>query len=61
MIYIKYILMSGEVTSDKIKTVITETIREVLQKEVTSFGTGAHVICPKEHLGRKVYLVVCEE
>ncbi len=53
--------MSGEVTSDKIKTVITETIREVLQKEVTSFGTGAHVICPKEHLGRKVYLVVCEE
>ncbi len=53
--------MSGEITSDEIRTVITEDVKEVIQKEVASFGTGAHVVCPKEHLGKKVYLVVCEE
>lgn len=32
-----------------------------LIKRVTPFGTGAKVDCPKEYLGKKVYLVVCEE
>jgi len=29
-----------------------------IEKEVTPFGTGAKVDCPKEYLGRKVYLVI---
>ena len=30
-------------------------------KKVTKFGTGAKVDCPKEYLGKTVYLVVCDE
>jgi len=30
-------------------------------RRVTPFGTSAKVDCPKEHLGRKVYLVVVDE
>lgn len=53
--------MPGEVTPSEIRTIITEDVKEVLQREITSFGTGAHVVCPKEHLDRKAYLVVCKE
>jgi putative transposon-encoded protein len=30
-------------------------------RTVTSFGTGAKVDCPKEHLGKRVYLVIIPE
>jgi putative transposon-encoded protein len=30
-------------------------------RTVTPFGTGAKVDCPKEHLGKKVYLVIISE
>ena len=30
----------------------------IIEKTVTNFGTGAKVDCPKEYLGRKVYLIV---
>lgn len=30
-------------------------------RKVTPFGTSAKVDCPKEHLGKKVYLVITEE
>ena len=32
-----------------------------IKRKVTKFGTGAKVDCPKEYLGKNVYLVVCEE
>jgi putative transposon-encoded protein len=32
-----------------------------VRRKVTPFGNGAKVDCPKEHLGKTVYLVVCEE
>ena len=32
-----------------------------LEKTVTPFGTGAKVDCPKEYLGKKVYLVICRD
>jgi putative transposon-encoded protein len=28
------------------------------EKKVTPFGTGAKVDCPKEYLGKKVYLII---
>ena len=31
-----------------------------MKRKVTPFGNGAKVDCPKEYLGKKVYLVVCE-
>ena len=30
-------------------------------KKVTKFGTGAKIDCPKEYLGKTVYVVVCTE
>jgi len=30
-------------------------------RTVTPFGTSAKVDCPKEHLGKKVYLVIVEQ
>ena len=30
-------------------------------KMVTPFGNGAKVDCPKEYIGRKVYLVILNE
>jgi putative transposon-encoded protein len=30
-------------------------------RKVTPFGTSAKVDCPKAHLGKKVYLVVCKD
>jgi len=30
-------------------------------REVTPFGTSAKVSCPKEYLGRKVYLVFVDD
>lgn len=49
----------------KVKVTIKNEIRitgicGVLEREVTSFGTGAKVDCLKEFLGKKVYLVVLE-
>ena len=32
-----------------------------LQRKVTSFGNGAKVDCPKEYLGKNVYLVVLKD
>ncbi|MBL7079613.1 DUF2080 family transposase-associated protein [Candidatus Bathyarchaeota archaeon] len=36
-------------------------ITEYIKRKVTPHGTGAHVTCPKEYLGRTVYLVICRE
>ena len=40
---------------------LTDEIEGLIQKKVTPFGTGAKVDCPKEHLGKTVYLVICKE
>ncbi len=33
----------------------------VLERRVTSFGTGAKVDCLKEFIGKKVYLVIIDD
>lgn len=33
-------------------------IHAVIVRKVTKFGNSAKVDCPKEYLGRKVYLVI---
>lgn len=37
-----------------------KNIRGFLKRKVTPFGTSAKVDCPKEHLGKDVYLVILE-
>jgi len=38
-----------------------KNIKGFIEKTVTAFGTGAKVDCPKEYLGKKVYLVITNE
>jgi putative transposon-encoded protein len=33
-------------------------IEGFIKKTVTSFGNGAKVDCPKEYLGKEVYLII---
>lgn len=35
-----------------------EGIEGFYKREVTPFGNSAKVDCPKEHIGKKVYLVI---
>jgi putative transposon-encoded protein len=30
----------------------------IIEKTVTKFGTGAKLDCPKEHIGKKAYIVI---
>ena len=42
----------------KRKLKLSDDITVVFEKEVTAFGTGAKIDCPKEYLGKKVYVMV---
>ena len=55
-----YIYYAKETGLSKENLVLTEEIEGFIQKKVTPFETGAKVDCPKEYLGRTVYLVVCK-
>lgn len=45
-----------ELIKNKLK--LSDDIAVVFEKEVTSFGTGAKIDCPKEYLGKKVYVMI---
>jgi len=34
---------------------------EIIERIASKFGTGAHVIIPKEHEGKKVKIIIGEE
>ncbi|MCL4332007.1 MAG: DUF2080 family transposase-associated protein [Candidatus Thermoplasmatota archaeon] len=36
-------------------------IQGFIERRVTKFGSGAKVDCPKEFLGRKVYLIITRD
>ena len=40
---------------------LTDRVACFFQKKVTKFGTGAKIDCPKEYLGKTVYVVVCKD
>jgi putative transposon-encoded protein len=48
----------------KIKPQTEITVKNVegfLKRKVTRFGTSAKVDCPKEYLGREVYLIILKK
>jgi putative transposon-encoded protein len=53
--------MAGTIDLTEEKLVISHDVEDVFKQEVTEFGNGAKIGCPKEHLGKTVYVVVCEE
>ena len=40
------------------KIIINFTGSEILDRKISKFGTGAHVIVPKEHVDKKVKIIV---
>lgn len=40
---------------------LTDEVIGFFERHVTRFGNGAKVDCPKEFLGKRVYLVVCQD
>jgi len=38
--------------------VLTDEIIGFFEKAVTKFGNGAKIDCPKEYLGKKVYVLI---
>jgi putative transposon-encoded protein len=50
-----------KITIIKTKLQLNDSIETVFEKTVTKFGSGAKVDCPKEHLGKKVYVLVRKE
>jgi putative transposon-encoded protein len=41
--------------------IILDGVAGFMKRTVTRFGTGAKVDCPKEYLGKEVYLVVIDD
>lgn len=50
-----------KVKVDPATALTIEGIAGFMERNVTRFGTGAKVDCPKEYLGRRVYLVVLKD
>ena len=62
LIYINiYHVSMKQIKINKGKLVLTDGVIGFFQKTVTRFGTGAKIDCPKEYLGKTVYVVVCED
>lgn len=53
--------MKEEIMLTKRRLVLSVDVDDIMRRKVTPIGNGAHVICPKEYIGRTVYLVVCKE
>lgn len=53
--------MVGKLELTKRKLILSEDVEDIIRKEVVPIGNGAHVICPKEYVGRTVYLVVVKK
>jgi putative transposon-encoded protein len=50
-----------KVKIESVSKLVLENIDGFVVREVTPFGTSAKVSCPKEFLGRKVYLVFVKD
>jgi putative transposon-encoded protein len=59
-IYIIYIIMKKVEVVKRTKLSV-EGIEGFIRRRVTKFGSGAKVDCPKEYLGRSVYLVILKD
>ncbi len=40
---------------------LEDEVETVFEKTVTRFGSGAKVDCPRQYLGRRVYVIVRKE
>lgn len=57
-VYIYYIYIMRRVKVEFKTKLVVDGIDAFIGRQVTRFGTGAKVDCPKEYIGRKVYLII---
>jgi putative transposon-encoded protein len=53
--------MPGKLVLTKRKLILTENIENLFLKEITPVGNGAHVLCPKECVGKTAYVIVVKK
>jgi putative transposon-encoded protein len=56
-----YSHMVRKVKFETTTRLVVEDIVGFMKRQVTPYGTGAKVTCPKEFLGKTVYLVITNE
>lgn len=39
---------------------LKDQIKTIIEKTVTKFGNGAKIDCPKEHIGKRAYILIRE-
>ena len=49
------------IKAHKEKFELKDEIELIYEKEVTRFGTGAKIDCPKKFIGRKAYVLIKKE
>ena len=42
------------------KLELSDEVVGFFEREVTKFGNGAKIDCPKEFLGKRVYVIICK-
>lgn len=50
-----------EIMTNKKQLTIKDDFDVIFEKTVTKFGNGAKIDCPKEYLGKRVYVIVRTE
>ncbi len=50
--------MSRKIKLSKSVLELTDEFETIIEKTVTKFGNGAKLDCPKEHLGKKAYIII---
>lgn len=50
--------MSRKIKIEKTKMHLEDEIIGLFEKIITPFGSGAKIDAPKEHLGKKVYVLI---
>ena len=41
--------------------VLKDNVERVYEKTITHYGTGAKIDAPKEHMGKRVYVVILKK
>ena len=56
-----YILNMRKVSIKEKTEIKVSGILGFLERRVTTFGNGAKVDCPKEFMGKRVFLIICKD
>jgi putative transposon-encoded protein len=55
-----YVSTMRKIQINKGNLIIKDQLIGFFEKEIVPHGNGAKVLCPKEHIGKKVYVLIRE-